>query len=310
MVPRATLIAVLVGVEVAIVAGMVGALRGNSAPHWFGWSPVSAGTFEHPAWTFAAGPAPAVVVDIGHADLTIETRPSAQISVAVVAGVEISSSGPISARDDNGTIRITAAGSVASHFYVDDRNVHVTVPPATRVTVESAGDITASGLRAAASFDSAHGDIEVRDFHGPLSATSADGHVEITDAQCPTLHVASYNGRVVLRRVAASQIDASSSNGRVEGVAVQLHDGSVSSANGRVSLGFVPAADTTVSAASNNGHVRVSGFAAAPANQTRRGGDEDDDDNSPSATQVRIGAGSGRLNVHASNGNIDLTQEG
>jgi hypothetical protein len=54
----------------------------------------------------------------------------------------------------------------------------------------------------------------------------------------------------------------------------------------------------------------VSGFAAAPANQTRRGDDENDDGNSPSATQVRIGAGSGRLNVHASNGNIDLTQEG
>ena len=91
---------------------------------------------------------------------------------------------------------------------------------------------------------------------------------------------------------------------------MQLHDGSVSSANGRVSLGFAPAADTTVSAASNNGRVRVSGFAAAPANQTRRGDDEIDDGNSPSATQVRIGAGSGRLNVRASNGNIDLTQEG
>ena len=307
MVPRTTLIAVLVGVEVAIIAGMVGALRGGSAPPWFGRHAVRAGTFEHPEWSFTAGPAPAVVVDIGHADLTIETHPLAQISVAVAPGVEIASSGPIAARDDNGTIRITAAGNgKSSHFYVDDRNVHVMVPPNTRVTVESAGDITAHGLRAAASFDSPHGDIEIRDFHGSLSATSADGHVEITDAQCSTLHVASSNGRVILRRVAAAQIDASSSNARVEGVAVQLRDGSVSSANGRVSLGFAPAADTTVSAASNNGRVRVSGFAAVPANQLSR----DDDDDSPAATQVRIGAGSGRLNVRASNGNIDLIQEG
>jgi hypothetical protein len=310
MVPRATLIAVLVGVEVAIVAGMIGALRGNRPPTWFGFPAVSAGTFEHPEWSFAAGPAPAVVVDIGHADLTIETRPLPQISVAIAPGVEIASSGAITARDEGGTIHITAAGSAPSHFYVDDRNVHVTVPPNTRVTVDSAGDITAHGLRAEASFDSPHGDIEVRDFRGSLEATSADGHVEITDAQCPTLHVSSSNGRVVLRRVTAAQINASSSNGRVEGVAVQLHDGSVSSANGRVSLGFAPAADTTVNASSNNGRVRVSGFAAAPAGHVSRSSDDDDDDNSPSATQVRVGAGSGRLNVHASNGNIDLSQEG
>lgn len=310
MVPRPTLIAVLIGVEVAIVAGMFGAVRSDAGPASFGVPIAGAGLPAGSGWSFAAGPNPSVTVDIGHADLTIETRPGAQIAVKVVPGVEIHSSGPISARDDGGTIRVSAAdGAGASNFYVDDRNVHVIVPPATRVIVEQAGDIDASGLRAAASFESSHGDITIRDFRGQLSATSSDGRLEIADAVCPTLHVASSNGRVTLTRVAAAQIDASSSNGRVEGTALQLHDGRVSSSNGRVSLGFAGGTDTTVSAASSNGHVHVSGFPAGPTTTADRG-DEDDDSDSSAATTVRVGAGSGRLSVHASNGSINLSQEG
>jgi DUF4097 and DUF4098 domain-containing protein YvlB len=315
MVQRPTLIAVLIGVEVAIVIGMFGAVRGGWVPSPFVFSSAGAAV---PAgghdWSFTAGPHPAVTVSIGHADLTIETRPGPQIAVSVVPGIEIHSSGPISARDDGGMIRVTAANAEgASHFYVDDRNIHVIVPPETRVIVEQAGDIDARGLRAAASFESSHGDITIRDFRGPLSATSSDGRLEISDADCPTLYVASSNGRVTLTRVTAAQIDASSSNGRVEGTALQLHDGHVSSLNGRVSLGFAGGADTTVSAASSNGHVHVSGFTSGPVTSSvkRAGDDEDDDDsNSSSATTVRVGAGSGRLNVHASNGSINLSQEG
>jgi hypothetical protein len=303
MVPRPTVIAVLIGVEVAIVAGMFGAVRG-------GTDSAGAGVAAGSGWSFAAGPNPSVTVDIGHADLTIETRPGTQIAVNVVPGMEIHSSGPISARDDGGTIRVIAAdGAGASHFYVDDRNVHVIVPPATRVIVEQAGDIDAGGLRAAASFESSHGNITVRDFRGQLSATSSDGRLEISDADCPTLHVASSNGRVTLTRVTAAQIDASSDNGRVEGTALQLHDGHVSSSNGRVSLSFAGGADTTVSAASSNGRVHVSGFTAGPATTVEHG-DEDDDSDSSAATTVRVGAGNGRLSVHASNGSINLSQEG
>jgi len=280
---------VLLGVEAAILAGMVGAIRGTSGPHWHGSSHASA----EPSWSFAAGAAPAVEVDIGHADLTIETRPGPRIAVTVESGPEYRSSGPIAARDDGGTIRITAANTGASQsFYMDERNVHVIVPPATRVIVDRAGDISASGLRAAASFDSEH------------------GWIKISDADCSTLHVASADGRVVLTNVTAAQIDASSTNGRVEGRELQLRDGRVASSNGRVSLEFTAGTDTTVNADAGNGKVHVSGFDAAPAARVRDAGDEDDGGGSSSARTVRIGAGDGRLHVHASNGNIDLTQEG
>ncbi len=284
----------LLGLEAAILVGMVGAIRGTPAPNWHGFSHTPAeATQTDPAWSFAAGAAPAVEVDIGHADLTIETRPGSRIEVSVAPGMEISSSGPIAAREDGGKVRITAANSgAAKQFYVDERNVHVTVPPATHVVVLRAGDISASGLRAAASFVSDH------------------GFIEISDADCSTLHVESANGRVVLTNVIAAQIDASSTNGRVEGRALQLRDGSVSSANGRVSLQFAGGTDTTVNAEAGNGKVRVSGFAAAAAVPVQRADDEQNGGDTWSARTVRIGAGEGRLDVHASNGNIDLTQEG
>jgi DUF4097 and DUF4098 domain-containing protein YvlB len=249
-----------------------------------------------------------VTIDIGHADLTIETRPGVQVAVAVVPGSEFNSSGPISASDEGGTIRILAANrNGAASMYMDERNVHVTVPPQTRVIVEQAGDITASGLRADASFDSPNGGITISDFRGELSANSSNGHVEVSDADCPTLRASSEDGRVVLHRVTAGRLEVSSSNGRVEATELAVRDGNVSSSNGRVSLLFAPAADTTVTASAANGDITIHGLAASGAATGVAGGDDDDDDSA--ARTVRVGAGEGKLDVHASNGSIDLRGE-
>jgi hypothetical protein len=288
---------------------MVGAVRGGGPSLLPSFPSASAqGANVAPAWTFATGPSPAVTIDIGHADLTIESRAGFQVTVAVVPGSEFNSSGAISAQDEGGTIRILAANRDSSaKMYMDERNVHVTVPPQTRVIVEQAGDISATGLRADASFDSPNGGIAISDFRGELTATSSDGHVEVSDADCTTLRASSANGRVVLHRVTAGRLEASSSNGRVEATALAVRDGSVSSSNGRVSLGFAAGADTTVTASAANGDVRVRGLQAvdgAPHSTS-----SSDDDNDGAAQTVRVGAGEGKLDVHASNGSIDLRGE-
>jgi DUF4097 and DUF4098 domain-containing protein YvlB len=106
----------------------------------------------------------------------------------------------------------------------------------------------------------------------------------------------------------ATRIDASSDDGRVEGTGLQVHDGTIESSNGRVTLGFAPGTDTVVNAETSNGSVRVSGFASSAVPATHSS--DDDDDDTPSARTVRIGAGTGRLDVHSSDGNITLNQEG
>jgi hypothetical protein len=308
MVQRGTLIAVLVGIELALVVMMIQAVHpGNAAP----WHAAAMRGFHGPIghersrngsskYAFTAGANPSVTVDIAYADLTIERGDAQGITVDVPrAGWHGfgSSAPPITARQQGDGVIVSAPHG--SWTFSDDRMVTIAVSPGTRVTVQNAGNITATGLRADASFNSNNGTVTVDDFNAP------------------SLHVATSNGRLRLHNIVAPRFDVSSGNGGVDGTALLVRDGRVDSSNGQISLGFVRRADTLVSASSINGRVSVMGFnvsdavapAAAKAGAGDRDGDENDAGSAPAKT-VRIGAGSGRLDVHASNGNINLSQEG
>jgi len=157
--------------------------------------------------------------------------------------------------------------------------------------VVNAGDIKANGLRADGSFNSI-----------------GNGSVTVGDYDAPALHVAASNGHIFLHQIVASSLDATSSNGRVEGTGLQVRDGSVEG-DGRVTLGFAAGTDTLVTARTSNGRISVSGFSAAASFTTRPKSSDDDDDDSPSQT-VRVGAGNGHFDVHSSDGNVILSQEG
>jgi hypothetical protein len=320
MLPRTTLIAVLIGVEMALVFGMVVALGGG--PHGrigrFG-TPAGAASFRPPSTqapsTFSAGGRPVLAVDVGMADVVIDAVEGSRIVVSVSDWHRhMGSSAPIVARDDNGTIRVTANETDPWSFLGDSRTVHITAPPTTAVVITQAGNVAANGLRGDMTIHSSastrFGDgIVVRDFRGSLTATTSDGNLDVLDADCTELHLRSSNGRVTLTRVTAQHIDATNSNGRLDGTGLRLRDGRVASSNGRVSLGFAPGADTTVTAASTNGHVNASGLSAAGATQNANSAVDEDGDPLP-AKAFRVGAGTGRLDVQSSNGSIDLTQEG
>lgn len=322
MVPRATLIAVLIGVEVAILVAMVNAVQGRGIS-WYPAAMTAPDTVAGPqaghrqrTYQFPAGAHPAVVVNAAGVDVVVETAAVPQIRVVMHeerTGPFFGKPQEISANDEGGTIHVTSDDVQQTHVFGHEQlTLQISAPPNTRISVTDAGDITLTGFRAATSLDSRDGAIEVRDFRGDLSASSSDGHINVSDADCPTLQVSASNGRLVLTHVSAARIDASSSNGKIVGTALQLRDGRLSSSNGRVSLGFAAGTDSTVTAATSNGHINVNGFVAAPAAFVKPGGTDSssDDDDTPSAKTVRVGAGSGRLDVHTSNGSIDLSQEG
>jgi len=266
MVQRSTVIAVLVGLEAALVVMMIVAIRGTGIWHTFGPRTAGAAGPTSSAYHFAANANTALTVAIGDADLQIDTAPGPQITVVMGEhGFSIGHLAPLSANEVNNVVHVTSEDPDGAGFVgIDKRLVRITVPPATHVTVEYAGDTVAAGLRAPASFNSPNGYIDVHDFRGELSATSSNGHVNIVDANCISLHVTSSNGHVGLHHVSAERIEAVSSNGRIEGTALELGNGRVSSSNGRVSLGFARGADTTVTAAASNGNVHVNGLAIAP----------------------------------------------
>jgi Putative adhesin len=296
VIQRGTLIAVLIGVEIALVVMMAQAISPGASAPWHDAASNQPSSGRAADYTFHTGPQPEVTVDIGYADLTVYQHSEPGIAVNVTGhgwhGFG-SSAPPITATQDGNIVNVSAAES-SGFSWGDDRMVTIAVAPGTRLTVNNAGNIKATGLRAQASFKSVgNGTVWIEDFNGP------------------SLDVASSNGRLTMHNIVARQLDAESSNGRVEVTGLQVRDGNIDSSNGRVSLGFAPGADTTVTAATSNGHINVSGFTVTPAKAVKHGDDDDDDDDdSTSARTIRVGSGSGRLGVHTSNGSIYISQEG
>jgi hypothetical protein len=282
---RGTIIAALVVVELAIVGEAVVAVGGGKSPNpaiAFAGPRVRE---DGPHRLFAAGAHPELTVAVGYADLTIRTGTAPTIDVSVRSSSDFGlfrSHAAILASADGDAVHITKPGDDMSSG--DDRMVTVVVPPGTRVEVANAGNVTASGLRAEATFSSV-----------------GDGSVTIEDFAGPTLRVASHDGPISLSGVAAEHLEVDGHD-KVEGSALRVRDGSIS-ADDRVVLGFAPGSDTLVSADARDGKIDAPGVPQAALS-----GNVVDDD--ASLLTVRLGAGSGHLDVKSDDGNITLAQEG
>ncbi len=298
MSPRATLITALlaiqlgiVGVAVVAVSGghsMPSALQRIDGPALAGSRLIEGG----PAQRLAAGAHPVLTVDIGNADLTVVARKTEHVEVSLSPSTAFGpfrSTTPIAASEDGDAVRIATIHR-RQWSMGDDRMVTVVVPPETEVTVVDAGDIKATGLRAAASFNSI-----------------GSGSVTVEDYDAPALRVAARNGPISLRQVAAARIDASSRHDRIDGTGLNVRGGSIE-CHDTAALGFAPGTDTLVSARTDDGKVTLSGLSAAASTASGGRSGEDGDEDSSSQT-VRVGTGSGRLDVRSRDGNIDLTQE-
>src|SRR6202044_2217151 len=85
MVPRATVIAVLIGVEIALLYGMAVAVSGGASvpPIGFGGPSHGDSVTAFTPQSFVAGVHPSLAIDVGMADVTIDTHPDARIDVSV-----------------------------------------------------------------------------------------------------------------------------------------------------------------------------------------------------------------------------------
>jgi len=295
VISRGTILAAILVAELAIVGTAIEAVRGNQIGPTFSspaFAQLTHGSHlieDGPHQIFDVGPHPSLTVDIGYADLTIQSGNAKQIDVSVSPSPDYGlfrSKAPISAQEDGQTVRV---GTAPEHGLTtgDNRMVTVVVPDGTKVTVLHAGDIRASGLRAEASFTSrGNGFIKIEDFDGPV------------------LHVTTMNGPIIMHAVAVERLEASARNDRIDGTAMRVHDGSIESGD-RVTLGFAAGTNTIVNADTDDGKITATGF---DAGASVAGARKSEDDDSSSQT-VRLGAGNGSLDVHTSDGNIHLVQE-
>jgi hypothetical protein len=300
MTSRGTVVAGLVGLQICVVVFAVIAVMGGVP------APSSA------LWTFgrhvaghelASGPElavggahrvfdtsghPSLQVDIGYADVTILAgTPGSKVDVSLGGDADdfpFGSNGAIWVKRDGDSIRVGKTSSRWSSG--DDRRVTVVVPPDTQIDVVNAGVIKATGLRAVASLSSiGNGSVTVDDFDGPsLTATT--------------------RGRVLLQHVVAEHLDVKSRDDSVEGSGLRVRNGTIES-DDHASLGFVAGSDTLITADASDGKILASGFTGNDSDASAKKLDDDD----ASTQTLKIGSGTGRLEVHAGDGNIVLTQE-
>jgi hypothetical protein len=289
------LIAVLCVLEIAVLGEMGVAIRGGSsaqAAPWFAQhvnAPFAPGPHlieGGPHRLFDPGSQPALTVDIGYADLTIVARSVPQIDASVSKSSDFGfmrSKAPIQAEQDGAGVHISAADTTGFSTG-DNRMVTVIVPPNTQVTVVSAGDISVSGLRAEASIHS-----------------RGNGSITVEDFSAPSLRLTS-SGPISMHEVTATRLDATSTDDKIDAAELQVHGG-VIEGDDAVTLGFAPGTDTVVNASTSDGKIHLSGFPADAGPASSNDGDAE-------TQSIRVGAGGGHLDVHSSDDDVALSQQG
>ena len=257
------------------------------------------------AKTIDAGPAPHVVIDDDGATLSVSVRPGSTVAVneeTDVRGWVHGGRHPVSVeRTVDGVQIVRSDNDLVVSMGLVRRQLTVVVPPAVRLEVKNAGSTTISGLRADASIHSDDGSVVVSDVRGAVDVRTDDGRVELHAVDAPAVEIDSDNGRVLLDRVRADRVAVTTDDGRIDVVRSLLLGGKIKTNNGRISLDLDPRSNVTVNARASDGKV----IAGAPLTLISGGRDDDD---APST--IRIGSGSGRLDVGSDDGSITVSAGG
>jgi hypothetical protein len=255
------------------------------------------------AKTLETGPSPHVVIDDEDATLAVTVRAGTTVSLTEESRADSWVRGDnrpatMEKTDDGVRIARPSGGLVVSIGSVR-RQLGVVVPPGAHLDVENAGSTTVAGLRADATVHSDDGSIVVTDVRGALDIKTDDGRIELHDVAGPSIAVNSDNGRIVFDAVRADEVAVSTDNGRIEVARSLLRGGKIETDSGRIALGLDARSDVTVNARASSGRV-----SALPPLSVSGG----DDDDAPAV--IRVGNGSGRLEVGSDDGSITVSAVG
>ncbi len=284
--------------------------------------------------TFSVASAPLLVIDDDSSTFEIVSAEATATAISVDDG----------ASDGAHALRIVTTPSVVTigrehastgktswHFgwstSTDDMaspRVVVRVPAGVRIDAKAVANLTITGHRGdvAATLDS--GTVAIADIDGSIDVASSNGRVVLDRVRGERIAVAATNGRITLRGTVAGAYDVRTDNGRIDGTDVAFRgaapNGSFTTSNGAIAIGgsfpengkyivrsengriaFSPQAEAslTIDAHTENGSVNVSYPNAVVT----------DRDDAKSRT-VRIGAGTGAVELATSNSRITIAKNG
>ncbi len=307
---RATIIAALVAVEVAIVAVAIYAIGlRQTAGGWHGQAFASMQRFDfnaQPVAPIEAGRTPHVVIDDPQSRVGVGVSTDGQVHVTDltnVHGASWGSGGSIPqlhvTRTVDGVSIVRAPHARFFLFGSVDERIDVTVPSSARLEIVRSSGADVSGLTADVNVRSQDGHVTLTDVNGTASANSDDGYIEATRIRGDSLSVTTADGHIALRDVAVRTLTAHTNDGRVSVVSLgDVQNGNVSTNDGSIRLELAPASNLTLNASTNDGSISSNGSSV--------GGGEGDG----AQYTIALGNGAGTLRVSTSDGSIHIITNG
>lgn len=303
MISRSTLLGALVVVELAILGYAAQAVAGaGPSTHWTfpSWTIHTAGiggVTTRLDKTFAAGPAPHVVVDVDQADVTIVTQSTPSVHVTGTMTIYGRTSGVKPSLDAVATtdgVRVAVEAGLFQHTGRVEREVRLAVPPGAQVEILSAGDVTTTGLHGKLIARLRGGDLRVSDQQGDVDAETSSGDIQLVDARSGSFALRTDDGDVKLTSSGADHVDAHTKSGSIAGADLRVGDGTLRAESGNIDVSFAADSDATVNLNTGSGSISGAGTTSS-------------DDGSAAGRSVRLGSGRGHVGVSTDSGSITIT---
>jgi ferric-dicitrate binding protein FerR (iron transport regulator) len=307
---RLAIVAGLGIVELWIVGLMIRSVCGGHDPDFSASAahpPYGTANAGRTAQTLETGSAPHVVIDDEDATLTVSARAGTTVAVhedRQLRGWFHGTDLPVRIERTADGVRIARAdGGVSVAFGSEREQLEVVVPPDASVDVTAAGSTTVKGLRAAINLHTDDGSVAISDQRGSVQVKTDNGRIELHDVEAPAVDVGSDNGRVTFDRVTADRVAITTDNGRIDVSRSLLRGGKIQTDSGRIRLALDPRSNVTINATASSGRID----AQAPLSAVAGGNGSSDDDGAQST--IRVGNGSGRLEVGSDDGSISVLAE-
>jgi len=284
-VSRASIVAMLIAVEVVIVGIALYAVRGAAAMHHADFAPK----------TFAllnVGAAPQVDIDDAdsHVDVSVSSDGLVHVrDLTRVSGTFFGTPSSVAKlqveRTAGGVSVQRAASSDELHVGFDwsEHRIEVEIPDGSHVRIARCSGASVSGISGGVTVASQDGRITLADLRGSVDASSDDGSIRASSIRGDNVTLQTKDGSIDVRGLEIA-------DGARRGV---LH-----TSDGTIRVALEPNADLTVDASTNDGHIEVDGN---PVNS----GDSDSAQHT-----IRLGNGSGSLQLSSGDGSIHILTNG
>ncbi|MBV8148157.1 MAG: DUF4097 family beta strand repeat protein [Candidatus Eremiobacteraeota bacterium] len=307
---RASVIAMLVAVEIAIVAVALfatGGLRWNGT-RWSGQAFVSMQHYDFAAKPIApldAGSTPRVTIEDPQSRVAVNASSDGRVHVSdltSVGGLRFASESSIPqlrvTRTADGVSIVRAPHQAFFVIGSVDERIDVDVPPGSRVEISRCEGADVTGIAGGVSVHSQDGHVTLAELRGKVDAESDDGYIEASSIRGDSLGVHSSDGHLGLRDVAVQTLQAHTDDGRVRVERLSgLGNGTISTDDGSIDLELAAGSNLTVDASTGDGSIAVDGSTV------------EHDSDSVQHT-ITLGKGTGTLRVSTGDGSIHSLTNG